>query len=381
MRFTHALPSLRGRTATGVALLGVVGALAAGCGSSDDDNGSGTTASSSSSAGGGKGGKVAFLLKENKTPRWESFDKPYFTERLKAKCPSCELIYSNANQDADRQVQQAEAALTKGAKVLVITPVDSDAAAAIVNRAKQSNVPVVAYDAMINNADVDYFVSFQNEKVGELQGKALLDKLTKDGTVDKGEIVWINGAPTDANAGQFKKGAHTALDGKVKVGKEYDTPDWSPDKAQTEMDQAITALGKGKIVGLYAANDGTAGGAIAAMKGAGIDPKTIPSTGQDADLAGIQRIVAGEQYMTVYKAIRPEANAAADIATALVQGQKPTENDTVNNGKVDVPAQLLTPVAVTKDNIKDTVIKDGFYTPAQICVNQFASACKAAGIQ
>jgi D-xylose transport system substrate-binding protein len=380
MRSKHVMSSLRGRTVTGVAALGLIGALAAGCGSNDKASG-GTSSTSSSSGAAAKSGTVAFLLKENKTPRWEAFDKPYFTARLKANCPSCQLIYSNAGQDADRQVQQAEAALTKGAKVLVITPVDSDAAGAIATRAKQANVPVIAYDALINNADLDYFVSFQNEKVGQLQGTALLDKLTKDGTADKGQIVWINGAPTDNNAGQFKKGAHSALDGKVKVGKEYDTPDWSPDKAQQEMEQAITALGKNKIVGLYAANDGTAGGAIAAMKASGIDPKTIPSTGQDADLAGIQRIVAGEQYMTVYKAIRPEANAAADLAYALVKGEHPKMADTVNNGEIDVPSKLLTPVAVTKGKVMDTVIKDGFYKASDICIGQFASACTKAGIK
>ena len=129
----------------------------------------------------------------------------------------------------------------------------------------------------------------------------------------------INGSPTDNNATLFKKGAHSVLDGKVKIGAEYDTPDWSPDKAQTEMDQAITKLGKNGFDGVYAANDGTAGGAIAAMKAAGIDPKTKPTTGQDAELAGIQRILLGEQYMTVYKAIKPEASAAADIAVALAK--------------------------------------------------------------
>jgi D-xylose transport system substrate-binding protein len=375
------MSSLRGRTLTGVALLGVIGAVAAGCGGSDNKSSGGSTSTSAAAGGSGKSGTVAFLLKENKTARWEGFDKPYFTQRLAKVCPDCNLIYSNANQDADRQVQQAEAALTKGAKVLVITPVDSDAAAAIANRAKAQKVPVIAYDALINNADLDYFVSFQNEKVGELQGTALLDKLKKDGTASKGQVVWINGAPTDNNAGQFKKGAHTALDGNVKVGKEYDTPDWSPDKAQQEMEQAITALGKNKIVGVYAANDGTAGGAIAAMKAGGIDPKKIPSTGQDAELAAIQRIVAGEQYMTVYKAILPEANAAADLAYALVKGEHPKVADTVNNGKIDVPAKLLTPVAVTTDNIMDTVVKDGFYKVSQICTGQFAAACTKAGIK
>jgi D-xylose transport system substrate-binding protein len=344
----------------------------AGCGADDE--------SSDGGAASGTSGTVAFLLKESKTARWEGFDRPYFTERLASLCPDCELIYNNANQDAARQQQQAEAAITRGAKVLVITPVDSKAAAAIATRAKQSNVPVIAYDALINDAPLDYFVSFQNEKVGELQGSALVDKLEQDGTVDKGEIVMINGAPTDNNAGQFKKGAHAALDGNVQIGKEYDTPDWSPDKAQQEMEQAITALGEDRIVGVYAANDGTAGGAISAMKANGVDPSKVPVTGQDAELAAIQRIVAGEQYMTVYKAIKPEAEAAAELAYALIKGERPKMADTVNNGNMDVPSKLLTPVSLTVDNIMDTVVKDGFHKVSDICTDQYAAACEKAGI-
>jgi D-xylose transport system substrate-binding protein len=198
----------------------------------------------------------------------------------------------------------------------------------------------------------------------------------------------INGSPTDNNAGQFKAGAHSVFDplvqaGKLTIAKEYDTPDWSPDQAQTEMQQALTALGN-KVDGVYAANDGTASGAIAAMKAAGLNPLP-PVTGQDAELAGIQRIVTGEQYMTVYKAIKPEAEDAAILAYYLLTNtQVPagmTNGKTVNNGKTDVPAVLLTPVAVTKDNINDTVVKDKFWSLQQICATTFASACKAIGLQ
>lgn len=166
MSSKHVARSPRGRTAVLVAVLALVAGVIAGCGGSDSTN---TSGGSGASSGSGKSGTVAFLLKENKTARWEGFDKPYFTERLKSICPNCKLIYNNANQDAARQQQQAEAALTQGAKVLVVTPVDSKAAAAIANRAKAANVPVIAYDALINDAPLDYFVSFQNEKVGELQ--------------------------------------------------------------------------------------------------------------------------------------------------------------------------------------------------------------------
>ncbi|HMJ35855.1 MAG TPA: substrate-binding domain-containing protein, partial [Baekduia sp.] len=191
--------------------------------------------------------------------------------------------------------------------------------------------------------------------------------------------------PTDNNAKLFKQGAHSVIDGSgFKVAKEYDTPDWSPDKAQSEMEQAITAVGKNGFVGVYAANDGTAGGAIAAMKSNGVDPKKIPITGQDAELAGIQRIVAGEQYMTVYKAIKAEAEAAAQLAFDLSQGKTPaasTVNGKTNNGQVDVPSVLLTPVSVTVDNINDTIIKDGFWKASEICTGKYAAACKTAGIQ
>jgi D-xylose transport system substrate-binding protein len=148
------------------------------------------------------------------------------------------------------------------------------------------------------------------------------------------------------------------------------------------MQQAITAVGEDEFVGVYAANDGTAGGAIAAMKSAGVDPKKIPVTGQDAEVAGIQRILAGEQYMTVYKAIKPEAEQAAQLAVDLVQGNEPEPpEDTVDNGQKEVPSILLTPVAVTKDNIKDTVIKDGFWSAEDICTGEYAAACKEAGIE
>jgi D-xylose transport system substrate-binding protein len=193
----------------------------------------------------------------------------------------------------------------------------------------------------------------------------------------------INGAPTDNNAKLFKQGAHSVIDSSdFKVAKEYDTPDWSPDKAQQEMEQAITAVGKGGFVGVYAANDGTAGGAIAAMKGNGIDPTKIPTTGQDAELAAIQRILIDEQYMTVYKAIKAEAEAAAELAVSLAKGETPSgADDKIDNGTKQVPSILLTPVAVTKDNIQDTIIKDAFWTADQICTGKYAAGCKKAGIQ
>jgi D-xylose transport system substrate-binding protein len=355
------------------------GVLLAACGD-DDDGGDG----GGGGGGEGGGGTIAWLLPESKTARYESQDNPNFQREVKQLCPDCEIIYSNADQDAAKQQQQAEAAITRGAEVMVLDPVDAASAGAIVTRAKQSDIPVVSYDRLITDADIDYYISFDNVRVGQLQAESLTQKLEEDGNAD-GTIVMINGAPTDNNAKLFKQGAMSVFDeSQLKIGREYDTPDWSPDEAQQEMEQAITALGDDGFVGVYAANDGTAGGAIAAMKSAGVDPSTRPTTGQDAELAAIQRIIAGEQYMTVYKAIKPEAEAAAQLAVALVQGKEPPSglvNDQVDNGQEQVPSVLLKPVAVTIDNIQDTIIKDGFWTVQQICTPDFAQACQQAGLE
>jgi D-xylose transport system substrate-binding protein len=206
--------------------------------------------------------------------------------------------------------------------------------------------------------------------------------------LSKPTIVMINGSPTDNNAKLFKEGAHSVFDplvaqGKLVIAKEYDTPDWSPNQAQNEMQQALTALGN-KVDGVYAANDGTASGAIAAMKAAGLSP-IPPITGQDAQLAAIQSILVGQQYMTVYKAIKPEAETAAQIAydllTKTAVPTSLTNGKTTPNGAMNVPSVLLTPVAVTKDNIKDTVVKDKFWSVSQICTSQYQTACRAAGLQ
>jgi D-xylose transport system substrate-binding protein len=367
------------KLSTFAVIAALVGAMSlAACGDDDEEGGGGATTEE-----GGGGGSIALLLPESKTARYESQDRPNFERKVKELCSDCEILYSNADQDAAKQQQQAEAAITKGAKVMVLDPVDAASASAIVNRAKQSQIPVVSYDRLVTNADIDYYISFDNEKVGQLQGESLVSKLEEDGK--EGDIVMINGAPTDNNAKLFKQGAHSVIDeSPFKVAKEYDTPDWSPDKAQQEMEQAITAIGKDGFVGVYAANDGTAGGAIAAMKSAGIDPSSRPTTGQDAELAAIQRILAGEQYMTVYKAIKPEAEAAAQLAVALVRGEKPSAElvaDQVDNGMEQVPSVLLEPVAVTKDNIKDTIVKDEFWSVDEICTGKYAAACKKAGIQ
>jgi D-xylose transport system substrate-binding protein len=253
----------------------------------------------------------------------------------------------------------------------------------IVQQANQQHVPVISYDRLLTNSDIAWYVSFDNFRVGQLQAHALVAKLRSEGK-GHGRIVMINGSPTDNNAHLFKAGAHSVFDHSgLTIAKEYGTPDWSPDQAENEMMQAITALGANGFDGVYAANDGTAGGAIAAMKSQGSNPATKPTTGQDAELAAIQRILTGEQYMTVYKAVTPEAHDAAEVAVALAQG-KPIPADLINqhvaNGKKSVPSMILTPVAVTKANVESTIVKDHFWTVSQICAGAYATACKAAGV-
>jgi len=250
------MPTARrmGRAASLAVTVAVVALLAASCSTSNSGGGGGGSASSA------KAKRIALLLPESKTTRYEAQDRPLFEAKVKALCPDCQIQYSNANQDAAAQQNQADAALTNGAQVMVLDPVDSTSAASIVAKAKARNVPVISYDRLILDADVSYYISFDNLEVGKLQARSLVGKLKAEGK-GSGTIVMVNGAPTDNNAKLFKQGAHSVIDASgLKIGKEYDTPDWSPDQAQTEMEQAITALGQNGFAGVYAANDGTAGG-------------------------------------------------------------------------------------------------------------------------
>ena len=368
----------------------VIAVVAAGCGGGDDTTSGGTGGGTSEEAGGGgeeSGGggslTIALLLPENETPRYETNDRPDFEAAVEEKCPECEVIYFNAGGDAEKQQSQGEAALTKGADVMVLDPMDSKSAASIAEKANAQDVPVVSYDRLIENSEVDAYVSFDNERVGELQAESLSEKLKEDGS-PKGPIIMINGDPADPNAALFKAGAHKGFEAAgVEIAKEYDTPGWTAENAQREAQQAITALGNDGFAGIYAANDDTGGGAIAAMKGAGINPEERPVTGQDATVAGLQRILVGQQYMTVFKSIGPQAEISAEIAIALGNGEevpKDKVTEEVNNGKAEVPAVLLEPVAVVKDNIKDTVIKDGFVEASELCTGPYAADCKEAGI-
>jgi D-xylose transport system substrate-binding protein len=332
---------------------------------------------------GGGGTKIALLLPENETPRYETNDRPDFEKAVEEQCEDCEVLYSNAGGDAEKQQSQAEAALTQGAEVLVVDPMDSKSAAAIAEKAQAQNVPVVSYDRLIENGEVDAYVSFDNERVGELQAETLAKKLKEDGHAG-GPIIMINGDPADPNAAGFKAGAHKGFDAAgVKIAKEYDTPGWSAENAQREAQQAITALGNDGFWGIYAANDDTGGGAIAALKGAGIDPEERPVTGQDSTVAGLQRILAKQQYMTIYKAITPQAKIAAEFAIALAEGEELPQSkvtEEINNGKAEVPSAILEPVAVVRDNVKSTVVADGFVSASELCTGPYVAACKEVGI-
>lgn len=363
-----------------LAMLLVAGG-AIGCGS--DDDGGGTTGGGSTAEGGG-GGKIALLLPETKTTRYEEQDRPNFERRVSELCPECEVIYSNADGDASRQQQQAEAAITEGAKVIVISAVDVASAAAIVQRAEQSDVQVIAYGRLIPDAPIDYYVSIDPFKVGQQQAEVQLDAMEKAG-IDAPRVVMINGAPTDSNSKPYKDGAtQTYEEAGAEIVQSYDTADWSPDKAQQEMEQALTALGKDGFDGVYSANDGMAGGAIAALKGSGIDPGNRYVTGQDAELAAIQRILAGEQLMTVYQPLIQLSETAAQLAVPIAQGSEPPADiaaDTVDNGAGEIPSALLDTIAITEDNVESTVVKDGFLDVGEICTGGYAKACAEAGLR
>jgi D-xylose transport system substrate-binding protein len=327
------------------------------------------------------GKKIAFLLPDAQATRYASQDVPIFEAKIKGMCSDCIVDSRNAHGDASAQLSQAEAALAGGANVLVLDPVDATAASAIVAKARARQVPVISYDRLVMNAQsLAYFVSFDDAATGPLQAKGLLSAL-KDKT--NPTVVMINGDPADSFARLVKIGAQNILSGKVTIAKAYDTPQAGPVTAQTEMADALTALNN-KVDAVYASDDAAAGGAIAAMVGAGVKKPLPPVTGAGADLTAVQRIVAGDQYMTVYKSIRAEAEAAAQLAYDLAYGVAVpatlTNGKTVDNGSASVPALLVSPVAVTRQTVVSTVVADGFWTKADLCTDQYLAACAAAGV-
>lgn len=350
--------SIRRAGMTAAAVVIGVGSLAA-CGANEAQDG-----------GGDGGKKIALLLPESKTTRYEAADKPLFEQKVADLCGDCEVVYFNADQDPAKQQQQVETAITDQVDVMVLDPVDSEAAASLVTSAQDADIPVIAYDRFI--AGADYYMSFDNSNVGKLQGEALVE------AVGSGGILMLNGAPTDPNAAMFKEGAHSVIDDSdLKILAEFDNPDWSPDKAQKWTTDQLGKFDPADIKGVYAANDGQAGGVVSAMTGAGVSADNLPPiTGQDAELAAIQRIVAGEQFMTIYKSYKIEAEKAAEVAVKIANGDEITGTEDFEG----VDSFIFDPVVLTTDNIEDTVVKDELYTVDQICTKNYADACAEAGL-
>ncbi|MBB4945590.1 D-xylose transport system substrate-binding protein [Kitasatospora gansuensis] len=349
-----------------------IGLGMAACGSAKQSTGTSTGAAAGPV-------KIGLLLPETKTTRYEQFDRPLIEAKIKALAPDAQIDYYNANENATTQQTQVDTALTKGDKVLILDAVDSKSIQSSVQKAHDAGVKVIAYDRLAQGP-VDAYVSFDNKKVGQLQGEALVAAVGPKAS--SGKIIMINGSPTDPNAAQFKAGAHSAIDGKLTIGKEYDTPNWDPNNANQEAAAAITALGAPNVVGVYSANDGMAAGIATALKAASL---SVPLTGQDAQLDAVQRILAGTQTMSIYKPFKPETDAAATMAVQFAQGKslEPslTPTTSTNGSGNSVASNLITPVVLTKANIKTTVVADGLYTVAQICTPDYAAACTAAGLQ
>jgi D-xylose transport system substrate-binding protein len=326
-------------------------------------------------------GKVAFLMPDQASTRYEQHDRPGFVAEMKKLCAACDVIYQNANGDASRQQQQFNSALVQGVKVIVLNPVDSSAAASLVKAAQAKGVKVISYDRPIPTARADYYVSFNNEGIGKAIADSLVTHLKANGiSPNDGGVLQINGSPTDAAAGLIKKGIHAGLDNSgYKILAEYDTPDWVPAKAQQWAAGQVSRFGK-KIVGVVAANDGTGGGAIAAFKAAGVKPLP-PVTGNDATLAALQLIIAGDQYNTISKPSEVVAAAAAQVAVELMAGEVPKGEMML----YDTPSQLFTPAVVTAQNLKAEIIDKmvsgkPILTPAELCVDRYAAGCKTLGI-
>lgn len=334
-------------------LLALTALVAAGCVSAPPDK----------NAGGGGGGapnasgvvRIGFLMDTLKEERWQR-DKEAFEAR--AKELGAQVFTQVANGDDSEQKNQAENLLTRGIDVLVVVPHNGEVAASIVDVAKRAGKPVISYDRLIRNSDVDLYVSHQVVKIGQMQAQYLVDKQPK------GNYVVIGGSSTDNNALLLHEGQMQVLKpltdrGDIKIVADQYAKEWQPSEARNIMENALTQ-NNNNIVAVVASNDGTAGGAIQALEAQNLAGKVLVS-GQDADLAALQRVVAGKQTMTIYKPIKPLAYSAVEAAIKLARGEKIEATSTINNGKKDVPAILQEPIVVDKDNVMTTVIKDGFW--------------------
>lgn len=363
-----------------LALGGTVGAallatVIAGCGT-------GSSGSTSTAVVNGKGcTNIGILLPEtNSSPRWDGYDKPDLEQYISQSVPGAKYTYNNAQGSASTQLNQAQSALTNGACILVVAPVDLHASAQIVALAKKQSVPVIAYDRLIDSPDLNYYVSYDNVAVGKIQGQYIADNYTKYAVGGKTpNMTMINGSPTDNNATLFKQGAHDILDPLVSANKinlvgEISTPNWDPPKAQTEMQSFLTKASNNVQIA-YSANDDMAGTIIAALQQVGLDKPGVSGsqpvlvTGQDATIPGLQRVLEGSQSMTVFKEYAKEAKATADLVTAISKG---TDTSSMVNGSTTTPggasikSVLETPVAVTASNVSD-VVASGQVKKSDIC--------------
>ncbi|MFC7500569.1 sugar ABC transporter substrate-binding protein [Nocardioides sp. CPCC 206347] len=321
-------------------------------------------------------GKIGVILPDTESSvRWESADRPALETAFKA--AGVEYSIQNAEGDAEKMAQIADSMIADGVTVLAIVNLDSASGAAIQEKAKSQGVATIDYDRLTLEGSAEYYVSFDNTVVGELQGQGLADCLgDKDAN-----IIYLNGSPTDNNATLFSAGAHSVLD-KItsykKVG-EQAVPEWDNEEAAVIFQQLYTQA-DGKVDGVLAANDGLGGAVISILEGNGLAGK-VPVTGQDATVEGLQNILAGTQCMTVYKSATQEANALAEAAIALASGKDAETTGTTKDSESgrEVPSILLEPKAITKDNVGD-VIDDGGQKLADVCTADFADACKAAGL-
>jgi D-xylose transport system substrate-binding protein len=371
-------PISRRALAIGGALCALTFAVAA-CGS-DDNNSTSSSGGGASTSSASKAQKVGVLLPDTKSSvRWESFDRPLLQAAFKS--AGVPVTIDNAQGDKSTQQQQAEQLITNGAKVLLLVNLDSGSGAAIEANAASRGVKVIDYDRLTLKGQAAYYVSFDNVKVGELQGQGLVKCL---GSAAKPAIAELNGSPTDNNATLFKQGYDSVLkplysSGKATKVADQSVPDWDNQKALTIFEQMLQKANN-KIDGVLAANDGLGNSAISAIKARKLNQ--LPVTGQDATPQGIQNILSGDQCMTVYKAVKKEADAASKLAIALATGKQPEAglvNGKTNDTARDVPSVLLTPQAITKDNLK-VVFDDGFLKPSEVCVGKYASLCTKAGI-
>jgi D-xylose transport system substrate-binding protein len=304
--------------------------------------------------------RIGFSLDTLKEERWQR-DRDLFTK--KAEELGAEVLVQAANSDDRVQVQQAENLLTQGIDVLVVVPHNAEVCASIVDAAKRQGVPVVSYDRLIRNSDVDLYVSFDNEKVGQMQAEYLIER------APKGNYVLLGGAPTDNNARLYRDGQMKVLQpaidrGDIKVVADQWCRDWLASEALNHTENALTQNAN-NVAAVVASNDGTAGGAVQALEGQKLAGKVLVS-GQDAELAALRRIVAGTQSMTVYKPIPLLANRAAEAAVALAKKEQVATTSTLDNGKKQVPSVLLEPIVVDKANIRETIVKDGYHSAADI---------------